>query len=77
MANCLQFRRPLHVASRDGIDLDPIDLANPDQLLWLRALIWPEHVERHQQLIDAAIEFEDSDIRLHAGDASYVPAGVD
>ena len=60
------------VASRDGIDLDPVDLTNPDQLLWLRALIWPEHVERHQQLIDAADEFTRSDIRLSAGDASDV-----
>ncbi len=60
------------VASRDGIDLDPVDLANPDQLLWLRALIWPEHVERHQQLIDAATEFKHSDIRMHAGDAARV-----
>lgn len=60
------------VASRDGIDLDPVDLSNPDQLLWLRALIWPEHVERHQQLIDAATEFKDSDIRMHAGDATRV-----
>ena len=60
------------VASRDGIDLDPVDLANPDQFLWLRALIWPEHVERHQQLIDAATELKDSDIRMHAGDAARV-----
>ena len=60
------------IASRDGIDLDPVDLANPDQLLWLRALIWPEHLECHQQLIDAAAEFEHSDIRMHAGDASRV-----
>ena len=60
------------MASRDGIDLDPVDLANPDQLLWLRALIWPEHLERHQQLIDAAAEFEHDDIRMHAGDASRV-----
>ena len=60
------------VASRNGIDLDPVDLANPDQLLWLRALIWPEHVERHRQLIDAATEFARSDIRMHAGDASQV-----
>ena len=36
----------------------------------LRALIWPEHLERHQQLIDAAAEFEHDDIRMHAGDAS-------
>ena len=60
------------IASRDGIDLDPVDIANPDQLLWLRALIWPEHVERHQQLIHAATEFKDSDIRMHAGDATRV-----
>ena len=60
------------VASRDGIDLDPVNLANPDQVLWLRALIWPEHVERHQQLIDAATEFEDSGIRMHSGDAADV-----
>ncbi len=66
------------VASRDGIDLDPVDLANPDQLLWLRALIWPEHVGRHQQLIDAATEFKDNDIRMHAGDAALVlPALVE
>ena len=60
------------IASRDGIDLDPVDLANPDQHLWLRALIWPEHVERHQQLIDAAAEFDRGDIRMHAGDASHI-----
>ena len=58
------------VASREGIDLNPIDLADPDELLWLRALIWPEHVERHSQLVDAAAELRDSPIRLHRGDAS-------
>ena len=58
------------VASRDGIDLSPIDLADPDELLWLRALIWPEHVERHAQLVDAAAELKQSPIGLHRGDAS-------
>ncbi len=58
------------VASRDGIDVNPIDLADRDELLWLRALIWPEHVERHGQLVDAAAELKDSPIRLHRGDAS-------
>ena len=58
------------VASRDGIDLNPIDLGDPDELLWLRALIWPEHVERHAQLVDAAAELKNSPIRLHRGDAS-------
>ncbi len=58
------------IASRDGIDLNPIGLSDPDELLWLRALIWPEHVERHAQLVDAAAQLKDSPIRLHRGDAS-------
>ncbi|MXX76182.1 MAG: DUF2332 domain-containing protein [Holophagales bacterium] len=62
--------RDIPVASRDGIDLNPIDLADPDELLWLRALIWPEHVERHAQLVDAAAELKHSPIRLYRGDAS-------
>ncbi|MDE2921933.1 MAG: DUF2332 domain-containing protein [Acidobacteriota bacterium] len=62
--------REIPVASRDGIDLNPIDLADPDELLWLRALIWPEHLERHAQLMDAAAELKGSPIRLHRGDAS-------
>ena len=66
----------ISVASRNGIDLNPVDLTNPDQLLWLRSLIWPEHVERHQQLIDAATEFTNSDIRMHAGDATEVLPGL-
>ncbi len=55
------------VASRDGIDVNPIDLADRDELLWLRALIWPEHVERHGQLVDATAELKSSPIRLHRG----------
>lgn len=62
--------REIPVASRDGIDLNPIDLADPDELLWLRALIWPEHLERHAQLMDAAAELKGSPIRLHRGDAA-------
>lgn len=67
-----QFPLTIPVASLDGIDLDPVDLTIPHQPLWLRALIWPDHVEYHQQLIDAAIDFKDSDIRMHAGDATRV-----
>ncbi len=31
------------IAGRYGIDLSPIDVADPDERLWLRALIWPEN----------------------------------
>ncbi len=58
------------VASRTGVDVNVIDPSDEDQLLWLRALIWPEHVERHQRLIDAAAELASSDARLLEADAS-------
>lgn len=54
---------------RGGIDLNPIDLTSEAELRWLRALIWPEHVERHQRLIDAASELRRSPVDLRGGDA--------
>ena len=42
---------PIHagtplVAARVGIDLNPIRAADPQAMLWLRALVWPEHPAR-------------------------------
>ncbi len=34
------------VASRTGVDLHVNDLSDPEDLLWMKALIWPEHRER-------------------------------
>lgn len=34
------------VATRVGIDLDPVDVGDADAVAWLRALIWPEHRHR-------------------------------
>jgi len=34
------------IGSRIGIDINPIDVGNPDQVRWIRALIWPEHSDR-------------------------------
>lgn len=42
------------VASRTGIDLNPLDPANDDDMRWLRALVWPEHHDRRARL-DSAI----------------------
>ena len=64
------------VAIREGVDLDPIDVTNADQLLWLRALIWPEHVERHRLLLDAAAELGKSPVRVHPGDAAEMLPGL-
>ncbi len=65
-----RLAEPIAVASRIGVDLEPIDLDDPDQLLWLRALIWPEHVERHQRLIAAAAELQRQPVQLQRGDAA-------
>lgn len=38
------------ITRRLGLDLHPIDAADPEQRLWLKALVWPEHVERFAEL---------------------------
>jgi hypothetical protein len=57
------------VASRVGIDLHPIDPSDSDAVLWLRALIWPEHVERHERLLAALEIARQHPPPLIAGDA--------
>jgi len=41
------------IFSRLGIDLNPIDLNDPESVQWLRALIWPEQLNRTRQLESA------------------------
>ena len=43
------------VASRVGLELNPVNLQSPEDRLWLKALIWPELTERFRRL-DAALE---------------------
>ena len=62
--------RHIAVGGRVGVDLEPVDALDPEALLWLRALIWPEHVERHQRLVDAAEELRAHPVRLLRGDAA-------
>jgi hypothetical protein len=45
---------PPVVLSRRGLELNPVDLNDPSQRLWLKALVWPELTARHARL-DAAI----------------------
>lgn len=64
------------VFSRTGIDLRPLDLRDRTDLLWLQALIWPEHVERRELLEAAATIYERHPPSLVAGDAVEVLPGV-
>lgn len=43
------------IIGKTGIDLHPIDLADPGERLWLRALVWPEQ-RAAAALLDAAID---------------------
>ncbi len=38
------------IAFQIGLDLNPVDVTDPDSALWLRALVWPEHQHRAAQL---------------------------
>jgi hypothetical protein len=42
------------VVWRAGLDLNPLDVTDPDDLAWLEALIWPEHTHRRARLRAAA-----------------------
>lgn len=38
--------RALEVAWRAGLDLEPVDVADPEQVAWLEALVWPGEGDR-------------------------------
>ena len=39
-----------HIVWRAGLDLEPIDIADRNQVAWLEALVWPEQIERLARL---------------------------
>lgn len=38
------------VSFRAGLDVNPLDVANDDDVAWLEALVWPEHTRRLDRL---------------------------
>lgn len=56
------------IAWRAGIDLNPLDVTDPDQREWLRSLIWPEHDVRRERLTAAASLVAAHPPRLVSGD---------
>jgi hypothetical protein len=71
------------VASRVGLELNPVDLTHADDRDWLRALIFPDRVERFARL-EAALEiYRDARPEIRVGNAlvllpdalARVPAG--
>ena len=69
---------------RAGVDLNPLDPADPDTAAWLTALVWPEHDQRRRRLAAALRLAAAEDIRVERGDlrdrlgalVAEVPAGA-
>lgn len=57
------------VGSRIGVDLHPVDLTDPDRARWLRALVWPDELERFERLSAAVGQAADHPVDLRRGDA--------
>jgi hypothetical protein len=57
------------IADRVGIDLNPIDVGDPDERLWLRALIWPENLVQAALQDEALRTVAANPPRMYAGDA--------
>ena len=72
------------VASRVGIDLNPVRVDSETDVNWLRSLIWPEHDERQERLNTALAVAGEHPPDVRAGDAfellpelvSAIPADV-
>jgi hypothetical protein len=57
------------VASRVGLEFNPVNLDDPDARDWLRALIFPEHRLRVERLAAALKAYADTKPQIRAGDA--------
>lgn len=72
------------VVQRMGIDVAPLDVRNLDDTIWLRALVWPEDVERASMLARAIWMARQDPPTVLRGEAldvlpsalANVPAGV-
>lgn len=70
--------KDLRIASRVGLDLNPLDPADPEARAWLDALVWPEHAERRARLRAALDHAARRPVRLRKGDALRIlPDAVD
>jgi hypothetical protein len=65
------------VASRVGLERSPVDLSDIDERDWLRALVWPDHVERFARLEAAIALVAGETLPIRCGDAlSLLPEAL-
>lgn len=56
------------IAWRAGVDLNPLDPADPDTAAWLETLVWPEHEHRRRRLATALRLASTAGVRIERGD---------
>jgi hypothetical protein len=57
------------IASRVGLELNPVNLSNRDDRDWLRALMWPDQISRLERLDRAIALFESAKPEIRSGNA--------
>ena len=57
------------VAFRRGVDLNPVDLSDDEEYLWMMALVWPDHPDRAALLRAARRIWLSNPPRVERGDA--------
>ena len=57
------------VAFRKGVDLNPVDLGDDEEYLWMMALVWPDHPDRTDLLRAARNTWLSNPPRVERGDA--------
>jgi hypothetical protein len=76
--------RPPPVTWRAGLDLNPLDVSNDDDVRWLSCLLWPGEGDREQRLAGALAAARRDPPVVHRGDlltdlpalAAQAPAGA-
>lgn len=66
------FKNVLRIASRIGIDLNPVDLLNPNEREWAMSLLWPDQPERLKRFKTALQLLSNTKILLHKSNANTV-----
>jgi hypothetical protein len=62
--------RALSFGDRIGIDINPLDIHDETQRRWLRALVWPDEVERFSRLGHALTTAQGLPVAIQRGDAT-------
>jgi hypothetical protein len=64
------------IATKTGVDLNPIDVHSAEERLWLRSLVWPEEHEAARLLETALRYMADNPVPVVAGDAIDVCGAI-